>query len=306
MKKYIAFIISCLVSSLCLAQQMKTYDFAEKDGQILKLDVYSPNDGEELHPCIMFYFGGGFIQGARNDSMVVKFCETMAYEHGFVAIAADYRLGLVGATNLGIFNKKPAINAINMAAEDAISALDFVLRHSNELKINREKIIISGSSAGAITSLQADYFICNGYGNAEILPDDFHLAGVIPFAGAIFSVNGKVKYRKHAPAPTMFFHGMKDKLVPYKQIKFFNIGFIGSDMIVKQFEKYNYPYFIRRYEDYAHAVAAFFNANIEDVLWFYENYIVEKQELQIDETVDFIKDAPKMKFDISSRKDLYK
>lgn len=305
MKKHITLIICMLVANICFAQHSKTYDFIEKDGQVLKLDVYFPDDGMAQHPCIMFYFGGGFITGSRTDSTVVKFCETMAYKHGFVAIAADYRLGLKGAKNIGVFNTKPVKNAINMAAEDAISAIAFVLDHSKELKINTKKIILSGSSAGAITSLQTDYFICNGFGNAGILPEDFHIAGVIPFSGAIFSTKGAVKYKKHSPAPTMFFHGMKDNLVPYKQIRFFNIGFIGSDKIVRQFEKHDYPYFIRRYENYAHAVAGFFNENIDEILWFYDNYVEQQADLQIDEKVNYIKNAPKVGSDISKKTDLY-
>lgn len=305
MKKYITLIICLLVANVCFAQHSKTYDFAEKDGQTLRLDVYFPDDGMAQHPCILFYFGGGFITGARNDSTVVKFCETMAYEHGFIAIAADYRLGLKGAKHIGIFNKKPVKDAIYMATEDAISAIDFIIKHSKELKINTGKIIISGSSAGAITALQTDYFICNGKGNSAILPDDFHLAGVIPFSGAVYSVNGKAKYKMHSPAPTMFFHGMKDKLVPYKQIKFFNVGFIGSDKLVKRFEKYDYPYFIRRYENYAHAVAGFYNKNIEEILWFYDNYVEQGKDLQIDEKVNYINDAPKVKSDISNKNDIY-
>lgn len=186
-----------------------------------------------------------------------------------------------------------------------ISAIDFIIKHYKELKINTEEIIISGSSAGAITALQTDYFICNGKGNSEILPGDFHLAGVIPFAGAVYSVNGKVKYKKHSPAPTMFFHGMRDNLVPYKQIKFLNVGFIGSDRLVRQFEKHDYPYFIRRYENYAHAVASFYNENIDEILWFYDNYVKQGIDLQIDEKVNYIKNAPKVGSDISKKTDLY-
>lgn len=306
MKKQILLTLIVLAASCCYAMQTKTYEFAEKEGQILKMDVYFPNDDSDSHPCIMFYFGGGFISGARNDSTIVKFCESMAYDYGFVAIAADYRLGLKDVENIGIFNKKPIINAIDIAAQDAISAIAFVLDHHKELKINPNEIIIGGSSAGAITSLQSNYYLSNGLGNSYLLPEDFRLAGVVSFAGAVFSANGKVKYKNFNPAPTMFFHGMKDHLVEYEQIRIFNKGLFGSDALVEQFEKEDYPYFIRRYENYAHAVAGFYNLEAHEVAWFYKNYIVDGKEMQIDEKINFVNNAPKVIRDISRPSDIYK
>ena len=169
-----------------------------------------------------------------------------------------------------------------MATEDAILAIAYLLEHAEELKVNKEWIMMSGSSAGAITSLETDLALCNGTLNSNILPEDFHLAGVVAYAGAIFSTEGKVQYRNHAPAPTMFFHGTADGLVPYDKIEFFNIGFYGPNSLVKRFEKFGYPYFARRFEDYGHMIAIAGPYTIEDFLWFCRHYVYGKEKLQVD------------------------
>ena len=56
-----------------------------------------------------------------------------------------------------------------MAVEDAIEAVAYLLDHAKELKVNKDYIVMVGSSAGAITSLQMDYVLCNGYLNSNIL-----------------------------------------------------------------------------------------------------------------------------------------
>lgn len=163
-----------------------------------------------------------------------------------------------------------------------------------------------GSSAGAITSLQTDYALCNGYLNSNILPADFRLAGVVSYAGAIYSHEGKVKYRNHEPAPTMFYHGTADKLVPYKQIKFFSIGFFGTDALVKRFEKFGYPYYARRFEGYGHSVAAGGPVTVDDLVWFCRHYVLKKEHLQVDGLYRNLDPRSMPAFDMYTPGDLYK
>ena len=130
-----------------------------------------------------------------------------------------------------------------MAVEDLFSATGFLLKHATELNVDTSMIILSGSSAGAITVLQADYELANRTQIASEIPVGFRYAGVISFAGGILSYNGVPTYKK-PPAPTLFFHGTQDKLVQYDKIEAFNNGFFGTNALVKQFEKQNYPYFV--------------------------------------------------------------
>lgn len=287
------------------AQDMKTYLYAEKDTTRLYLDFYSPEKVHDSTICLVYVFGGGFIGGQRDGDWEKAYFKQLV-EAGFQVASIDYRLGLKGAKNLGIFNTEPLEKAVYMATEDAISALDFLLKHAKELKINKDYIVMTGSSAGAITSLQTDYALCNGFLNSDILPVDFRLAGVVAYAGAIFSKEGKVKYRNHAPAPTMMYHGMDDNLVSYKGISFLSVGFFGLDALVKRFEKYDFPYFSRRFEGYGHSIAVAGPLTIDDLLWFCRHYIYNKEKLQVDGTYTNLDPTTMPPYDYYKPSDLYK
>ena len=135
------------------------------------MDFYTPERVNDSTICVVYVFGGGFIGGNRDGKFEKAYFKQLVDE-GFMVAAIDYRLGLKGAKNLGVFNTDPLENAINMATEDAISAIAYLLEHSNELKVNKNLIMMVGSSAGAITSLQTDYAMCNGLLNSSILPED--------------------------------------------------------------------------------------------------------------------------------------
>ena len=163
-----------------------------------------------------------------------------------------------------------------------------------------------GSSAGAITSLQTDYVLCNGFLNSNILPEDFRLAGVVSYAGAIYSTEGKVKYSNHAPAPTMLFHGTADQLVTYKQLCLFKIGFFGTDALVKRFEKFGYPYYAKRFEGYGHSIAAAGPVTVDDLLWFCRHYVYDKEQWQYDGLIRNLNPDAMPAYDLYKPSDLYK
>lgn len=296
--------IFAIIASLCTNAQIKptaTYEYVKRDSS-LYLDFYKSANSADNY-TVIFVFGGGFIGGNRNDEYYFPYYAKLV-ENNFNVVAIDYRLGLKGAKNIGAFNRKPLENAIAMAAEDLITATKYLIDHEKELQIDSRKIITSGSSAGAITVLQADYELCNKTKIGQILPDDFHYAGVMSFAGAIYSKKGKIKYREHAPAPTMMLHGTSDRLVTYKQIKLFNVGFIGSSKIAPRFEKFGYPYYIVRYDDLGHEVAARMYDDFDKSMWFIENYIVRGAKIKRD---DFINDPTieRLKFGSAKPSDLY-
>lgn len=276
------FSITCL-----FAQKKETYLYAVKDTSKLYLDVYVPQVQNEQHACLFFVFGGGFIGGKRDDSQVQQIKKHYT-DKGYVVIAIDYRLGMRGQSNYAaLIALKKFEAAINMASEDLISALDYTLKNlldTKGYKINPKNILVMGSSAGAITALQTDYAICNGFLNSCILPADFHLAGVIAYAGAIFSTHGKPKYKNHAPAPTLLCHGTKDHLVNYKKTQLANIGFFGSDALAKQFKKNNYSYHIRRYPGLGHQVAILYNDEFSVIDQFITEQVFLNNTIQIDET----------------------
>ena len=102
-------------------------------------------------------------------------------------------------------------------------------------------------------TLQTDYYWANHHELTQTLPKHLRFAGVVSYSGAIYAHECKPKYKYHQPAPTLFIHGTADRIVTYKKIQVFNLGFFGSKILVKQFDKNKYPYFIRRYENLGHA-----------------------------------------------------
>ena len=279
------------------AQQKETYLYAVKDTSKLLLDVYVPEKQNDEHSCLMFVFGGGFVGGKRDDSQIQQVWRHFTQE-GYVVIAIDYRLGMRGQKEFAaLLAVKQFHRAIDMAAEDVISALDYTIRNLQKTErytINCDNIIVMGSSAGAIAALQADYAMCNGYLNSAILPDTFRIAGVVSYSGAIFSTHGVPKYKNRVPAPTLFCHGTEDKLVVYNKIQLANLGLFGSNSIVKQFKKKGYCYQVRRYTGLGHQVAGFFDNEFDVIDNFITKIALPNSGVQLDETRYDPRIEPKM------------
>ena len=232
-----------------------THLFAVKGGQELYLDRYTSatTDGG-LRPCVVFVFGGGFSTGTRDAAKYAAYYDFMVRE-GYDVVATDYRLGMKGVTDPSIFSAISDFkNTVDMAVEDLYDATKYILDRAAEWHIDTSKIIASGSSAGAITVLQAENGICNGTDAAKVLPAGFNYAGVISFAGAIFSTNGAPEW-KSAPCPVMFFHGTSDKNVPYKKASLLGIGFYGSEVIAEQLRELRSPYYFYSVEYEDHSLA---------------------------------------------------
>lgn len=264
------------------AVQRTTYTFAQRDTCSLQMDVYMPNDTLSSHPCVFFVFGGGFKSGERNSPSAITYMEQMA-KAGIVGVAIDYRLGLKGVESTSLIElAKLMENAVNVGVEDAYSAVNYVLEHAKELKVNPQQIVLSGSSAGAIISLQCDYYLQNNHELSHVLPADFKFGGVVSFSGAIAAFNGKVKY-KQQPAPTFFLHGTKDKLVVYNKMMVFGKGMFGSNALAKQFAKNKWPYQFIRFTNFGHEIAVIgYKEHAQDVIDFVNRFVVNQLLLQID------------------------
>lgn len=311
-------IIKTLISSLILLAGITipswaqdgpdaTYIYAQRDTCTLYMDVYEPNKAETItaegleKPTIVFMFGGGFIAGERNNKSYLKWFNEMKRD-GYRIVSIDYRLGLKGSRKVGIAQVNVLDKAIHMAVEDLFSATNFLIENAQELGINPENIVISGSSAGAITVMQAEYEISNRTSWAQVLPEGFNYAGVMSFSGAILSREGKVNY-KVRPCPTLMLHGTADGLVPYKQIAFFNLGFFGGGKLVKRFEKFGFNYNMYHFIDYGHEVAGSMETTTDLQKKFLECNVMRKKERIIEA---WISDPDVWKgYGPQSRKELY-
>ncbi len=311
MKRIFAIIAFLTVAAAVSAQELLspdgTYVFEKRDTCDLFMDVYNPAKDSKTtlagktKPTVVFMFGGGFITGTRDDKSYIPWFK-MLTENGYRVISIDYRLGLKGASKVGIAQVNVLDKAIHIAVEDLFSATNFMLENAEQLGIERDNIVISGSSAGAITVMQAEYELANRTSYASVLPEGFNYAGVMSFAGAILSRKGKVKYGT-APCPTMMLHGTADKIVPYKQIALFNLGFYGGGKLVERFQKFGYDYNMYHFVDYGHEIAGSMRTTFDLQLDFLEKNVIQGKKRIIEA---WISDPDVWKgSELKSRKDIY-
>ena len=173
-----------------------------------------PQDWKESDkfPAIVFFYGGGWTD--RNINQFNKYSEYYASK-GYVCFRADYRVTKVnGSTPF-------------QSLEDAKSAIRFIRKSAKEFRIDANKLVASGGSAGG--HLAAACAFIDGYNCQE---DDLSISAA-PNALMLFNPvidNGPDgygydrvgdKYPDFSPMhnvrtpvpPTIFQVGDKDKLV---------------------------------------------------------------------------------------------
>ena len=291
MKRLITTLVLVFCTLVCFAQKT-TFQFAQRDTCDLFLDVYEPAvlSGDTLQrPTILYVFGGGFITGRRDDPWVAPWFQLLN-ENGYRVVSVDYRLGLKGIRmRFDLFHliesAKYTKKAVDMGVEDVFSAVRYLADHP-ELGVDMDNIVIAGSSAGAMISLSSEWEACNRTVRADILPDGFHFAGVMSFAGAIMSDTGTPAY-KRTPAPQLLIHGTADGAVTYNKMGFANLGMFGSGFLVdKVFKPAGYVYQIYRYVGHSHDMAANMMANWPEEKRFLEVSVMGRKPLVIDCTID--------------------
>ena len=258
------------------------------------MDIYTAESaGAEVdaspRPLMIFAFGGGFVGGARDVEFYTPYFERLARE-GIVVASIDYRLGLRDLPeDIGLRGMIEAMKrAVDIATEDMYAATNYFLNNSEEWNIDRDRVMLSGSSAGAITAVTAEWQRCNGAPLASVLPKDFRYAAVVSCAGAIFSVNGSPKF-KSAPAPMLLFHGTSDSNVPYNKASVFGIGFYGSKYITRQLNKLDSPYWFYSAEYVDHSLAGTpLYEQLDLIMQFIQDYVIEGRRLRIVTEVESI------------------
>lgn len=291
MKRTFLLLALLFCATLSFAQKT-TYKVAERDTCDLYMDVYDPVaiPGDTLdRPTVLFVFGGGFITGRRDDPWVQPWFKLLN-ENGYRVVSVDYRLGLKGIEmRFDLFHLVRSAEytkkAVDMGVEDVFSSVRYLADHP-EIGVRMDNIVIAGSSAGAMISLSCELEACNRTERAAILPEGFHFAGVMSFAGAIMSTTGRPEY-KRAPCPQLLIHGTKDGAVTYDKIGFARWGMFGSSYLVeKVLRPAGYAYQIYRYVDHSHDMAANMMANWPEEKRFLEVSVIGGKRLVIDCTVD--------------------
>ena len=265
--------------------RVETFTYAFKDGKSLDLDVYFPMyDNATNRPLIFYVHGGGFSGGVRNDAGVQTFCKRLA-KHGYVVSSITYRLTRQGTkTEFGC--DCPAVdklNTFNEAVEDLQDATFFMIQNREKMGIDPQRIILSGSSAGAETVLNTAYQppYCYGLDSGPV-----SYAGVISMAGAIPDTS---RIFNESAIPSLLFHGTCDNLVPYataphRHCKEGQSGYLilhGGYTIAEKLKKIGTPYWLYTYCNAAHEIAGKpMTDNFNEIIDFCYSFVIKKGKEQ--------------------------
>lgn len=283
MKRFILFVTLIFTMATTMAQTKPTTHCFVEGKEPLYLDHYRA-EGEGLHPCVLFAFGGGFSHGNRADERYLPYFE-MLLKEGFDVVSIDYRLGMAytldKTEDVGPLEGAWAMyRSVNMAAEDVLRATSYIHTNAVKMGINIAQIVVSGSSAGAIAVLQAENHIANRARAAKILSADYNYAGVVAFAGAIYSVLGEPSWRD-MPCPIMLFHGNADRNVPYRKATILATGFYGSDYIAEQLHNRGATYYFHsaHYRDHDLALSPLTD-NHDEIRSFIRRCVLQGEKMQ--------------------------
>lgn len=204
-------VIGIFITSFAEAQKFKTYTYFTNDSIRLDLDLFLPkNDNSKVTPLVIYVHGGGFSNGNRTAGHKLA---NYLVNQNIACASISYTLYMKDKSFGcdGILSEK--IKAIQIATSQLWLATDFLIQKSEEINIDTTKIFIAGSSAGAETVIHAPYWDRNEMQLFDKkLSKTFKYAGVIAGAGAIMDLN---LITDDNMIPMLFFHGSKDRLVPY-------------------------------------------------------------------------------------------
>lgn len=171
--------------------------------ETLRLDLYTPRgDTAAGRPAIVVVHGGGFRSGDKATSPFRQQCNDFAMR-GFIAISINYRLR---PSNQPLVRQ----NAID-AAHDMKAAVRWLRRNAAQLKLDPNRIGCTGSSAGAITCLEAAYVPGEGSSGNPGYSSAVH--AVVDLWGFLWDLN---QLEKGEP-PVQIIHGTNDRTVPYSR-----------------------------------------------------------------------------------------
>lgn len=270
---FTAFLLLMAAALFAKGVECNTYIYGVQGNDTLRIDKYAVPAVEgdtALRPVVVFAFGGGFKGGSRAAADYLPFFNHLA-EQGVIVVSADYRTGLKNLDPASVRTPDDFTmalqNAIGLAVTDFYGATAFVIENSEEWQADPSKIIACGSSAGAITALQAEYMLCNGSPLASTLPDGFNYAGLISFAGAICSEGSPVWQEK--PCPMLLFQGDADKVVPYGEVLAGGKGLLGSSVIASLLKDMKAAYWLYTVCGAGHEVAGTpMSENLDEIVFF--------------------------------------
>lgn len=174
--------------------------------EVQKLDVYSLKDYGDNLPVIIFFYGGEYTNGSKDDYL---FMADYLARQGYVVVLPDYA-------------KYPDVK-FPAFVDDGAKAVEWVVENIGEYDGDAEHITISGHSAGA--HIAALLTFDQSYGAADKIEKFIGLAGPYSFVPRerkymnIFSETDDYfemhvdNYVDGNEAPAYLLHGEEDKIV---------------------------------------------------------------------------------------------
>lgn len=202
-----------------------------------QLDVWGlPRRNGETRPVLIFYYGGGWVKGRRQD---YGFAAKAYAAKGFVVVVPDYRL--VPQVVFPVF--------LQDAAEAIRWTRDTIARYGGD----PDRVTLAGHSAGAyaavMLALDGSYLRALGVDPAIVRasaglagPYDFH-----PFTGRAVAAMGQapdpmvtqpIRYARADAPPLWLAHGSEDKVVrPRNSIRLSRrMAEVGGDATLRVYQ----------------------------------------------------------------------
>jgi para-nitrobenzyl esterase len=119
---------------------------ASRNEDCLYLNVWKPRHVDAHLPVIVWFHGGGWINGASTDMQPVQIVS-----HGNIVVTVDYRLGALGYLSLPALDSESTDgqSSGNYGDLDKVRALQWVKQNIGAFGGDADNVTIGGQSAGA-------------------------------------------------------------------------------------------------------------------------------------------------------------
>lgn len=210
--------------------------------EALRLDLYDPSAVPGVRPALVVVHGGGFDRGDKAEPVYVAMARAFARQ-GLVVAAVDYRLRA---------DTYPAYPVASRDAQhDVQAAVRWLRANAAALRLDPERIAVTGHSAGAITALRVATHP-DDPGESGTPDERSAVAGVLAVSGFLAGDVGA------ATPPLRMLHGTDDTLVPIT----------WADDTCKRWEVAGGACDLLAYEGATHDATAFFDPASPEVTRF--------------------------------------
>ncbi|UBM60114.1 alpha/beta hydrolase [Marinilongibacter aquaticus] len=284
---FVLLLLCC--SGFLKAQNFETFTYLKNDSLDLKLDLFLPeNKNAKDFPLVIFMHGGGFSGGNRTAGHA--FAKYLA-QHDIACASLSYTLSRK-ATGFGCnVPQEEKIMTFRLAASELWEATAFLLDKAKAIGFDKEKVFLSGSSAGAEAVLHGAYLDRTSmslHGNS--LPADFRYKGMISGAGAIIDLN---LITKETAIPTLFFHGNVDNVVPYVTASHHYCGpetvgwmmLFGSHSIYTHLKSLGVSSQLQSFVGGKHEFSAWYFHHKQELLLNFIHKVLQSEQFTIEEEV---------------------